>query len=200
MSYLSTTPVRCQPFSCQSGQFLFTPAFFTDTPRYRFFFLAYFRKSEKRLLVWFKWNMLVLLRWSGELWIQMNLAKWNNISPTDRFPWNFREFPRQKHHHLGFYKGPPAEVAMTMVTTVGCRTSLTLRAPSRKGATWNRPIQGDLKVYLPRWRFQPTHLKNMFLKLDRFPKDQGKKNPKNIWNHHLVTYILDSRCTLFIWR
>ena len=30
--------------------------------------------------------------------LTLHLAKWNNISPTDRFPWNFRGFPLLNHH------------------------------------------------------------------------------------------------------
>ena len=32
---------------------------------------------------------------------------------------------------------------------------------------------------------EPTHLKNMLVKLDHFPKDRGETDPKN-WNRHLA--------------
>ena len=39
--------------------------------------------------------------------------------------------------------------------------------------------------------FRPTQLKNMNVKLDHFPRDQGTKN-KNLWNHHLETHSSQS--------
>ena len=46
-------------------------------------------------------------------------------------------------------------------------------------SSWNLKVSGWLVG-----GFSPTHLKNMFVKLDMFPKCRGE-NQKNNWNHHL---------------
>ena len=43
------------------------------------------------------------------------------------------------------------------------------------------------------WFFSPTHVENMLVKLDHFPRDRGE-NKKKVSNHHLVYQNNGRRC------
>ena len=59
-------------------------------------------------------------------------------------------------------------------------------------------ITQKIPIYKVIWLVvEPTHLKNMLVKMGSFPQGSGWKWINNVWNHHLVIYIVATQLHMF---
>ena len=86
-------------------------------------------------------------------------------------PWNCQ---KQKRHDRSRHRGGTFRVKWVFS---GCSV------PPKKERMNSHPLETVLVFF---WLVvEPTHLKNMLVKLDHLRRDRGE-HLKNIWNHHLV--------------